>query len=83
MCSIAPSAIYTPTSIASERSSDSTRRCRCSLSVEIEAAVEGSQMDLRRFQRNNAIYSRLLPIDETSGLYRVRHALRRGLEAMR
>lgn len=56
--------------------------CRL-LSAEILAAGNGFQTELRRFQRNNAIYNRLKPIYEASGLHRVRHALRRGLEAMR
>ena len=53
------------------------------LSAEILAAGNGFQTELRRFQRNNAIYNKLIPIYEASGLSRVRHALRRGLEAVR
>lgn len=53
------------------------------LSAEIEANGAVFQKELRRFRRNNAIYSRLVPIYEASGLYRVRRALRRGLEAVR
>ena len=53
------------------------------LSAEILAAGNGFQTELRRFQRNNAIHNKLISIYEASGLSRVRHALRRGLAAVR
>lgn len=56
--------------------------CRL-LSAEIEAGGDDFAKELRRYQRNNAIYSRLLPIYEATGLYHVRHALRRTLGSMR
>ena len=56
--------------------------CRL-LGAEIETAGEEFSRQLRRFRRNNAIYGRLLPIYEASGLYRLRHALRRGLRVVR
>ncbi len=45
-------------------------------SAEILKAGSAFQADLSRFQRNNIIYNRLLPIYEASGAHRVRQALR-------
>lgn len=56
--------------------------CRL-LAAEVEAAGEDFQRELRRFRRNNAVYSRLLPFYEASGLYRLRQVLRRCLRAAR
>lgn len=49
--------------------------CRL-FSAEILAAGSAFQAELRRFQRNNVIYNKLLPIYEASGAFRVRQALR-------
>ena len=49
--------------------------CRM-FSAEILAAGSTFQAELRRFQRNNVIYNKLLPIYEASGAYRVRQGLR-------
>jgi hypothetical protein len=49
--------------------------CR-QFSAEILATGSDFQSELRRFQRNNVIYSKLMPLYEASGAYRVRQVLR-------
>lgn len=53
--------------------------CRL-FSAEILAAGSAFRTELRRFQRNNVIYNKLIPIYEASGAYRVRQALRARLK---
>ena len=55
--------------------------CRL-LSQQVAAQGEAFQRELRRFRRSNAIYDRLLPLYEASGLQRARRALRRGLQRL-
>jgi hypothetical protein len=56
--------------------------CRL-LSRNIEAAGEAFQRDLRRFRRINTLYGTLHAVYKASGVYRMRDALRRSLEALR